>query len=114
MTRYEGLSTKGRPKSLANQQTVVDILYFLWACDTQDLGHERNRVQLSLSVLIMIYLGLRPGEMVESSNYVGSNEGILYKDLTFVVTYDDSGNPVYVCMIRIRNRKWARGNEKKA
>jgi len=45
---------------------------------------------------------------------VGSNEGILYKDLKFVVTYDDSGNPVYVCMIRIRNRKWARGNEKKA
>ena len=62
----------------------------------------------------MIFLGLRPGEMVESSNYAGSNEGILYKDLTVVVCYDESGNLVYVCMIKIRNRKWARGNEKKA
>jgi hypothetical protein len=94
--------------------TVVDVRYFLWACDTKDLGHGRNRLQLSLAVLIMIYLGLRPRELVESSNYKKSNEGILYKDLTVVVSHDEKGDLVYACMIKIRNRKWARGCEKKA
>ena len=93
---------------------MLDVLYFLWACDTQDLGHNRNRLQLSLSILLMIFLGVRPGEFVESSNYIKSNEGLLYKDLTIVVSFDERGDPVYVCMIRLRNRKWARGNEKKA
>lgn len=65
-------------------------------------------------MLLMIFTGLRPGEFVESSNYIGSDEGMLYKDLTFVVGYEDKNTPMYACMVRIRNRKWARGEEKKA
>ncbi|GIZ36574.1 hypothetical protein CKM354_000004400 [Cercospora kikuchii] len=62
----------------------------------------------------MIFMGVRPGEVVESSIYKGTNEGILYKDLTVVIGFDDDGSRVYGCLVRIRNRKWARGVEKQA
>ena len=45
----ENLTTKGRIEALADRNTVLDVLYFLWACDTRDLGRNRNRLQPSLS-----------------------------------------------------------------
>lgn len=75
---------KCRPKPLANKPVVADLLHFLWACDEKEFSHSRVRLQISLAMLWMLFLGLRPSEFVESSAHRKSNEGVQYKDLTLL------------------------------
>jgi len=61
----EQLSTKAREKWLADPPVVKDILNFLWTLDEYEYKHPRVRPQLALSLLLCLYIGLRPGEFVE-------------------------------------------------
>ncbi|TKA23571.1 hypothetical protein B0A54_17771 [Friedmanniomyces endolithicus] len=111
-TRYdEGLSTKPRPKALADGPVVQDILRYLWVHDEFDYQHPRMRVQLTLAVYVLHYLGLRPGELVESSAHTGSNQGLWYKDLTVFAYPDTAGRARSVVQPTIRNRKNRRDRE---
>lgn len=69
-------SVKARPRSLANRAVVLDLLHFLWAYDEDPFYTSRTRIQLSLAIMLLFYLGDRPGEIVESSKHRGSNEGL--------------------------------------
>ena len=108
------MSLKARPKPLANQPVVVDSLYFLWARDEREYDHPRLRLQLSLSLLFMLYMGIRQGEFVESNHYKGSNEGVLYRDLKIFFLYAKGGDRKYFGQVTLRNREGRRGQEDKA
>lgn len=55
LTHSGEASTIGRLKPLASVSVIKDMLYFLWACDEYTFKHPRIRVQLSFSILIMLY-----------------------------------------------------------
>ena len=76
MPRSEQLSTKVREKWLASPPVVKDILHFMWVLDKHEFNHPRVRLQITLSMLILLYSGLRPGEFVESSAHRCSNDGL--------------------------------------
>jgi hypothetical protein len=54
-------------------------LTYLWSYDPYEFAHPRCRVQLSLVILILVYTGARPGTIIESSAYRGTNEALKYK-----------------------------------
>ncbi|KAF2173313.1 hypothetical protein M409DRAFT_17254 [Zasmidium cellare ATCC 36951] len=79
----ENASTISQKKALASKGVVTDIINFLWAFD-------------------------EPGEMVESSQHFGTNEGILYKDLTIYKVPRGSAS-IFAILAKLRNRKFNRG-----
>ncbi|KAI7362130.1 hypothetical protein KC354_g7535 [Hortaea werneckii] len=91
----ECLSTKSRPKSLADGPVVRDVLHYLWALDEYEYSHPR----------------LRPGELVESSAHNGLNEGIWYGDLDIRMKANAEGRRGFTVQLLIRNRKGRRGRE---
>ncbi|PPJ60936.1 hypothetical protein CBER1_08602 [Cercospora berteroae] len=107
----KGASLKSKPRSLANRPVVLDLLHFLWARDEYHFRHPRQRLQLSLQVMLMFYLGGRPGEFVESSAYSGSNEGLLYKDLQFIIVKRGNKKRILL-LVKIRLQKGRRHVEK--
>lgn len=68
-----------RHKEMADQLDAALMLNFLWCYDQYIFRHPRQLVQLSLILLLLIYTGARPGSIVESSAYRGSNEALCYK-----------------------------------
>ncbi|KAF2201613.1 hypothetical protein GQ43DRAFT_486811 [Delitschia confertaspora ATCC 74209] len=80
----EGVSTKARPKLIANLKVTEDLVIFLWKSDEYQYKHPRIRMQIVFLILIFSLLGSRPGELVESEAWVASNEGICYKDVELV------------------------------
>ena len=81
LKHHEKLSTKARPKSLADHGVARDILHFLWACDEHEMAHPRMRLQMSFAILLLFYTGARPGEIIESTQHKKSNEGLQYQDI---------------------------------
>ena len=71
------------------------------------------RVQVALSILIMHFVGLRPGEFVESSAHRGSNEGLHWGDVNIMMIPNREGAPLFVAQLQIRNRKGRRDREDK-
>lgn len=61
-----GASRQCRPRPVASPEVVNDLVHFLWALDESDL-HPRSRFQFSAIVLILMFHGVRPGELVEST-----------------------------------------------
>ena len=110
LKRY-GASTIGRAKPLASFEVVEDLLYFLWTNDEFTFKHPRARVQLSFSLLLMIYGGYRPGEFTESSAWRHSNDGFSYKDFR-LLKQNWKGEIRWVLMVTLRHRKNHRGVEK--
>lgn len=104
----EGLSTAERAKPLADAGVVEDLLKFLWLRDEYQYPQHRMRIQVCLSIILLWYLGLRTGEMVESKEHVGDNEGLLWKDFEISMQADANGSPVFCAKVSIRNRKGKR------
>ncbi|KAK6428402.1 hypothetical protein LTR95_015454 [Oleoguttula sp. CCFEE 5521] len=109
----EKLTYKSREKSIAAGRAVGDILFFLWELDEHVFRHPRVRLQLSTLILLMRFMGSRPGELVESAAHSGLNEGLHWGDINFELLVDRDGTPCWVAHIRIRNRKGKRGQEDK-
>lgn len=68
-----------RRKEIADQLDVTLMLNFLWCYDKYHFRHPRRRPELSLILLFLIYTGARPGSIVKSSAYQGSNDALFYK-----------------------------------
>nr|OQO31360.1 hypothetical protein B0A51_03355 [Rachicladosporium sp. CCFEE 5018] len=109
----EKLTYKSREKSIADGRAVGDILFFLWELDEQVFRHPRVRLQLSTLMLLMRFMGSRPGELVESAAHSGLNEGLHWGDINLELLVDRDGTPCWVAHIRIRYRKGKRGQEDK-
>lgn len=113
MRDEERLSTKSRPKHLADSATVIDIVRFLWERDELEFANSRMRVQLAFGIVFMLFTGVRPGELCESSAHRKSNEGLHWGDVTLMVLCDRGREPLFFAQFRIRNRKNKRGQEHK-
>lgn len=100
-----GASTKGRPKPLADVDLDRDVLYFLWVCDEYVFEYSRLRIQLAFAVLLLVYLGLRPGDFTESSAWRKSNEDLIYKDIELSAILCKDGLVRLVLKLNIKNRK---------
>lgn len=55
------------------------LLEYLWKEDRHVLRHERYRVQFALIMQLSAYCASRPGEIVESSAWTGSNDALKFK-----------------------------------
>lgn len=111
MVVEEKLSTKARNKALADGPVVRDILDFLWRLDEYDYFHPRMRMQIVFALQLMHFVGLRPGEFVESSAYSNSNEGLLWGDVDIKMIADRNGCNFFFAFLSLRNRKGNRNNE---
>ncbi len=68
-----------------NVNDLLLVLQYHWAFDTETFPHERQRVQLSLLLLMAAYTATRPGALVESGCARGSNRAICYKDIDLLI-----------------------------
>ncbi|PIA93163.1 hypothetical protein CB0940_05062 [Cercospora beticola] len=103
-----GASREAMPRPVATPAVVIDILYFLWALDEHEFDHPRMRLQLSFSITLLLYFGIRPGEFIESSSHSGGNEGVFYGDLDVMVLLHE-GRRRFAIEVQLRNRKGVRG-----
>ncbi|KAF2802032.1 uncharacterized protein BDZ99DRAFT_483318 [Mytilinidion resinicola] len=91
-------------------QSTEDIVEFLWRRDEFEYSRPRMRSQLAWIICTMSYAGFRQGEIVESVDWLGLNEGIHYRDVDVQVSRFQ-GALQYSVMVRLRNRKGQRGGE---
>ncbi|KAM3419623.1 hypothetical protein BST61_g2961 [Cercospora zeina] len=103
-----GASQEAMPRPVATPAVVVDILYFLWALDEHEFDHPRIRLQLSFSITLLLYFGIRPGEFIESPSHSGGNEGVFYGDLDVMIMLHE-GRRRFAVEVQLRNRKGVRG-----
>ena len=68
------------------------------------------RVQLALCMLIVSSTGVRPGTILEPQYHVGSNDGLLYKDVE-VILVQANGVLIFPLQIMFRTRKCRRRPE---
>ncbi|KAH8603015.1 hypothetical protein B0O99DRAFT_18106 [Bisporella sp. PMI_857] len=69
-----------RPKPIATSKDLILLLEQLWIKDTFRYPNERYRVQLTIYLHLLAYTASRPGAIIVSSAYRGTNECILYQD----------------------------------
>lgn len=107
------VSTCARPKPLAPLAVAEDIIRFLFTCDEYRGLHHRLRNQLAFAVQLMLLIGVRPGEIIESDAWHRSNEGLHYKDIELIhqrtATYQG-----WLLYVKLRNRKGHREYKKHA
>jgi hypothetical protein len=81
---HKGLIRTGAyVKPVAPLLVAKDLIQFAWACDEYQFAHPDARLQLAFSIILMTYLGNRPGKIIKSDAWKHSNEGLLYGDITF-------------------------------
>lgn len=85
----------------------------MWRLDEAEYNHPRVRPQIALSLLLMLYIGTRPGEFVESNAHRNSNEGLHWRDVQFMMVPDRNGQPIWRVELQMRNRKHDREREDK-
>jgi integrase len=107
------ISTSARPKPLAPMPVARDLIKFLFTCDEYKDLHPRIRIQLVFSIQLMLLIGVRPGEIVESDAWYRSNEGLLYKDVD-VIHLQSHTYTGWLLHVRLRNRKGHREYKKHA
>jgi hypothetical protein len=113
LSREEGLSSLTKQKDLADRPVVENIMRFLWEFDEHRYDQSRVRVQLAFGILLILYMGLRPGEFTESRAHKGSNEGLHWVDVTAMLIPGHQGKRIWLAQLRIRNRKGQRNRQDK-
>lgn len=102
-----------KSKDLADRPVVENVLRFLWEFDEHRYDQSRIRVQLAFGILLILYMGLRPGEFTESRAHKNSNEGLHWGDVTIMLIPGPDGTRIWLAQLRIRNRKGQRNREDK-
>ena len=107
------VSTSARSKPLAPLAVAEDIIRFLFTCDEYRGLHFRLRNQLAFAIQLMLLIGVRPGEIIESDAWHRSNEGLHYKDIELIhqrtATYQG-----WLLYVKLKNRKGHREYKKHA
>ncbi|KAI9855621.1 MAG: hypothetical protein M1824_005948 [Vezdaea acicularis] len=89
--RY-GLSTvRQRPLDVLSSLDLFKLLHYHWCFDDNVFLHERYRIQQPLITQLLVYAVGRPGAIVESSSYRGTNEVIKYKDIQLSLLKNSAG-----------------------
>ncbi|KFZ20126.1 hypothetical protein V501_00286 [Pseudogymnoascus sp. VKM F-4519 (FW-2642)] len=87
------LSSKARPKPMADSQDLEVLIRYLWVEDKHSFRNQLDRVKLHFFLLCLAYTVARAGAVVVSDSYRNSNEAITYRDLKFHLNQDVEGGP---------------------
>ena len=68
-----------REKYIFAESDLDNLLRIMWTTDCCTFAHERQRVQLSLFLLIHAFCGARASTWIESSRERGTNRCLTYK-----------------------------------
>ncbi|KAH0542349.1 hypothetical protein FGG08_003287 [Glutinoglossum americanum] len=98
-------ATQRQPHYLTTKVFVI-LLKQLWQNDWYEYHHESSRVRFTAALQLCCYTSGRIGEFFESSVRPGSNLGLYYKDITFVIRWDNDRKPEIVVKIL---RNYAKG-----
>lgn len=80
--------------------------------DTHIYPVERQRVQQGFITLLIALTTVRPGALVESGCYRGSNEALLYRDVTLRVIRDPEDCRRTVLLMEVTVKLWKGEREK--
>ena len=75
LSRVEEISLHQREKPVVDRDVLENLVHCLLVCDETDFQDERVRVQLVLFALIMSFVGVRPGTIVEPQYHAGQMTG---------------------------------------
>ena len=75
-------------KESINENDLHHLLIYLWTQDTHVYPIERQRVQQSFMMLLIALITVRPGALVESGCYRGTDEALLYRDVVLRLVRD--------------------------
>ena len=68
-----------KEKHILTEQDLNNLIGALWCSDLCNIQHGRQRVQLTLFLLLHAYTGARAGTFIESGHYRGSKRCLTYK-----------------------------------
>lgn len=111
----KGLIKGSLPKHILGYDGVLGALSYRWTIDTEKYRFERDRIQLALFILLLAYIGQRPGALVESdsSGLRKSNEALKYKDIKLkLVQGTDKEASLLVMTVQISLDKGRRGKRR--
>jgi hypothetical protein len=76
-----------REKPIITYIDVLLLIEFLWHQDEYEYYHPRQRAQIIFFIHLDSITGARPGTVIESSAYIGSNDCLKYKVGAIVLVY---------------------------
>ncbi len=79
--REEDVGTSSRDKPTVNSTDLAAIIHFHLTCDEAPIAHERLQIQAIFAMQVMAYTAVRPGSIMEPYYHLGTNNGLLYKDV---------------------------------
>jgi hypothetical protein len=94
---------------MAPLHVAKDVIRFLWACDKYQFLHPRARIYLAFLIILLTLMGSCPREVIESSGWKDSNEGLLYRDVQLFRSSSAEYNG-FLIHVQLRNRKGHRQN----
>lgn len=106
------LDPTSTPKESINVDDLHHLLKFLWTRDTHVYPVERQRVQQALITLLIALTTVRPGAIVESSSYCGTNEALLYRDVALRLVRDPAEPNQTVLLMEVTVWLWKGYREK--
>ena len=113
LQKQYNLDKRGDDKPVMNVDDLLHVLHYHWTRSAQFFRVERERVQLALAILFFVYTSARPGTIVESSGYKGTNESLTYRDIELFLVRDpqDSVRNVLLMIVRLRLMKGRRDED---
>jgi hypothetical protein len=78
LTKDGVIEDKKRPKNIFSKRDLIELLVSIWTLDDPMFIHERNRVQLTLTILIFCFSGARIGAFIPDT-LKAKDRGIRYK-----------------------------------
>ncbi|KAJ7268710.1 hypothetical protein B0H12DRAFT_1096239 [Mycena haematopus] len=110
ITRAVQLSTNIRPKPIATSHDLDEMIRHVWN-DQKVFATLRSKVQFNCVNTIAALTSQRPGAIIESSSYRGTNECLQWQDVEFIVVpnSDDPAHPRLVVGLLFRYLKGRRG-----
>ncbi|KAI9770979.1 MAG: hypothetical protein M1840_002683 [Geoglossum simile] len=80
LTKEGIIEDKKRPKNLFSKRDLIELLISIWTLDDPMFIHERNRVQLTFTILIFCFSGARISAFIPNTDKA-KDRGIRYKDI---------------------------------
>ena len=99
-------------KESTNENDLYHILTYLWTEDTHTLPVERQRVQQAFITLLIALTSVRPGGIIESSCYRGSDEALLYRNVALRLVRDSEDRSQTVLLMAVTVVLWKGEREK--
>ena len=97
------ISTCARAKLFESVSVAKDIISFLFAIDEYKYLYSRIRNQMASVLQLILLVGVRSREVVESDAGYQTNEGLLYKDTELVRSWSAS-YPEWSMHVKLRNQ----------